>query len=117
MTVFSDEHGEAQVYFSPGVDFFYDNLGLPGNLLNGCDLENVTELGHADITAIARLPKYPTPDTDRTSVSIRKTVRNKFHKEVKCLTGTVNGDVTSFICTAHGQDVDGTRSSGSTSAS
>ena len=107
VAVYSDEHGEAQVYFSPGVDFFYDNLGLTGDLPNGCDLEHVTELGHADITAIARLPKYPTAATDRTSAPIRKTVRNHFHKEVKCAKGTVSGDTTSFICVAHGQDVDG----------
>ncbi len=107
VAVYSDEHGEAQVYFSPGVDFFYDNLGLTGDLPNGCDLEHVTELGHADITAIARLPKYPTAATDRKSAPIRKTVRNHFHKEVKCTKGTVSGDTTSFICVAHGQDVDG----------
>jgi hypothetical protein len=63
---------------------------------------------NAEITATARLPlKYPAAGTDRTSAPIRKTVRNRFHKEVKCAKGTVSGDTTSFICKAHGQDVDG----------
>jgi hypothetical protein len=56
VVVFSDEHGEAQVFFTPGVDFFWDNLGLSGNLAQSCDLEHVDVLGRAQIQATVRSP-------------------------------------------------------------
>jgi hypothetical protein len=107
--VFSDEHGEAQVYFNPGLGFFFDNLVTP-NLNGGCDLRGITELGHADITAIARYPYQKVTDPDKPSTTIRKTVNSRFDKSVSCVpkgpTPPIENSL-AFICTATAIDIDG----------
>ena len=108
--VFSDEVGEAQVYFNPGTGFFFDNVVAPdGN--GGCDLRGIDVLGVADISAVARYPYQKVTDPDKPSGTIRKVVRSLFRKEVSCvpksgLTGPEAG--TAFICTATAIDIDGT---------
>jgi hypothetical protein len=106
--VFSDEHGEAQVYFTPGSDFFFDNLGITTNRNGGCDLEGVDVVGRAEIQAIVRYPYQHTTDADKASAFITKTVRSRFHKDVHCvLKGETAPYNIAFICTAIGIDVDG----------
>jgi len=108
--LFSDEHGEAQAYFNPGLGFFFDNLVAPnGN--GGCDLRGIDVLGVADISAVARYPYQKVTDPDKPSGTIRKVVRSLFRKEVSCvpksgLTGPETN--TAFICTATAIDIDGT---------
>jgi hypothetical protein len=107
--VFSDEHGEAQVYFNPGTGFFFDNLVTP-NENGGCDLRGVTTLGTANISAVARYPYQKTTDPDKPSATITKRVGSLFNKSVTChpkagLTGPEAG--TSYICTASAIDIDG----------
>ncbi len=101
--VYSDEHGEAQVYFNPGRGFFFDRLGVGPNLNGGCELRDVTDLGHADITAIARYPYQKVTDADKPSNTLHKVVRHRFSKTLVCVPkGPVppieNGFA--FICTA-----------------
>jgi hypothetical protein len=108
--VFSDEHGEAQVYFTPGSDFFFDNLGITPNENGGCDLRGIDVLGRADIQATARYPFQKTTDQDRPSGTLTKVVRSRFNKDVSCVPkGPVppieNG--VAFICTATAIDIDG----------
>jgi hypothetical protein len=109
--VFSDEHGEAQVYFNPGTGFFFDNLGVIPNLNGGCDLRGISTLGVADISAVARYPYQKVTDPDKTSATIRKTVGSLFRKDVVCRPkGPVPPIENSlaFICTATAIDIDGT---------
>jgi hypothetical protein len=108
--VLSDEHGEAQVYFNPGLGFFFDRLGVGPNLNRGCDLRDVTNLGFADIQAIARYPYQKVTDSDKPSSTIRKVVRHRFRKDVVCVPkGPVPPIENSlaFICTATAIDIDG----------
>ena len=110
VAVYSDEHGEAQVYFDPGVDFFFDNLGIPPNGNGGCDLRGVDVLGRASITATARYPFQQPTDGPKTSTPVVKTIHSRFEKKVECapksgLTPPEAG--TAIICTATAVDVDG----------
>ncbi len=111
LVLYSDEHGEAQAYFNPGIGFFFDNLGVGTNLNLACDLRGVDVLGTADIQAIARYPYQKTTDPDKASNVITKTVGNLFSKEVVCVPkGPVPPIENSlaFICTATAIDIDGT---------
>jgi hypothetical protein len=113
--VFSDEHGEAQVYFNPGLGFFFDRLGVGPNLNGGCELRDVTDLGYADITAIARYPYQKVTDPDKASNTIRKVVRHRFSKTLVCVPkGPVPPIENSFafICTATVTDITGARVAG-----
>ena len=82
VALYSDEHGEAQAYFDPGVDFFFDNLGIPVNGNGGCDLRGIDMLGRASITATARYPFQATTDSAKTSAPIQKTIHSRFEKKV-----------------------------------
>jgi len=108
--LFSDEHGEAQAYFTPGTGFFFDNLVAPnGN--GGCDLRGITTLGTADISAVARYPYQKVTDPDKASATIRKTVTSQFRKDVTCVpkSGLTGPEAnTAWICTATAIDIDGT---------
>jgi hypothetical protein len=113
--VFSDEHGEAQVYFNPGTGFYADRLGVGPNLNGGCELRDVTDLGFADITAIARYPYQKVTDPDKPSNTIRKILRHRFSKTVTCVPkGPVPPIENSFafICTATVIDITGARVAG-----
>ena len=110
VAVYSDEHGEAQVYFDPGVDFFFDNLGIPTNGNGGCDLRGVDVLGRASITATARYPFQATTDSAKTSAPVQKTIHSRFEKKIECSPKSGLGSPetgTAFICTATAVDIDG----------
>ncbi len=47
VSVYTDEHGEANVNFVPGLGMYFDNLVANKNLNNGCDLEGVDPIGKA----------------------------------------------------------------------
>lgn len=108
VVVYTDEHGEAQVDFRPGVNAFYDALVTPDR--NGaCDLQGVDPLGTAEITAIGRYPYQPVTDPDHAAPQrLLQTVHSRFDKslfyEPK---GTTAATSNVRILTAHAQDVDG----------
>ncbi|MFN2472211.1 MAG: hypothetical protein ABR583_14735, partial [Gaiellaceae bacterium] len=110
ITVYSDEHGEIQAYFHPGLGFYFDNLGVGTNLNNACDLEGVATIGTANIQAIARYPYQKTTGQDQASNVVTKTVGNLFRKTVTCVPKGPVPPITNglaFICTATAIDVDG----------
>src|SRR4051794_8039404 len=114
VVVFSDEHGEAQVFFDPGADAFWDQLGIKGNLSTACDLEGIDPIGIAQITASARNPWLPASAAGPASPVLTKTLHSKFHKGMKCVpvSGSVTNGAATYICTAVGIDVNGRPFSG-----
>ena len=56
MAVYTDQNGEAQVRYVPGEGYWFDNLGAVKNADGGCDLQGITSLGTASITATAKYP-------------------------------------------------------------
>ncbi len=109
--IFTDEHGEAQIKFFPGLGFFFDNLGIVVNANGGCDLQGIDVLGTADITAVARYPYQKTTDPDKVSNTLPKIIHSLFDKDIDCVPkGPVPPIENSlaFICTATAIDIDGT---------
>ena len=45
ITVYTDEHGEAQASYTPGTGMFYDNVGAIMNDNGGCDLQGIDVIG------------------------------------------------------------------------
>jgi len=108
VVVYTDEHGEAQIGFRPGVDAFYDALVTPDR--NGaCDLQGVDPLGTAAITAIGRYPYQPVTDPDRQAPqTLVQTVHSLFSKTLSYEPkGTTAATQNVRLVTAHAQDVDG----------
>lgn len=107
VVVYTDEHGEAQVAFRPGVDAFYDAL-VRADRNGGCDLQGIDPLGTADLSAIGRYPYQPVTDPDHPSGTLAQTVHSLFSKtlyyEPK---GTTPATANVRLVTAHAQDVDG----------
>ena len=111
VSVYSDEHGEAQSWYDPGGfagdGFFFDRI--PGVVINadgGCDLQNVRTLGTSSITAIARYPYEPVTLPDVTSNAVTKTVNNLFNKSISCVNKGNVPDV-ARLCTVTALDIDG----------
>src|SRR4029453_7723838 len=75
VVVYTDEHGEAQVQYNPGVDAFYDALNPIKNANGGCDLEGIRVLGRSSITATARYPYKAVDDPAKVSAPLLKEVR------------------------------------------
>ena len=111
VTVYSDEHGEAQVGFRPGLGFYFDQVtGVLKNANGGCDLQLIKDgvLGTAKISATARYPfQPPLYAEDPTSDPIIKVVKSKFDKSVTYYAkgpGVENDNVR--IAVVHAQDID-----------
>jgi hypothetical protein len=108
VSVYSDEHGEADVYFVPGLGFYFDNLNVIKNSNGGCDLKNVDVLGTSHVVVTARYPYQPVTASDP-SAAVDYTVHSKFQKTLfsyaKGPAGTDN-DVDRIVL-AHAQDIDG----------
>ncbi len=112
IAVYTDEHGEAQVAYRPGVDFFphlHPAVIFDNN--RGCDLRNVIDLGHSDITATARYPYQPVTDPAKTSLALRKVVNSLWSKTITYWpkwTSQPNPETDiARIVAVHAQDVDG----------
>ena len=112
VSVYSDEHGEAQVGFRPGLGFHFDQIqGVLKNANGGCDLQLIKDkiLGTAKISATARYPfQPPLYVEDPTSDPITKVVKSKFDKSVTYYAkgpGAENDNVR--IAVVHAQDIDG----------
>ena len=112
VAVYTDEHGEAQVAYRPGLGFYFDNLPALRNDNRGCDLQDVRTLGTSDISATAKYPYQPVDDPSRTSGTIHKTVINRFDKSLSyypkgpVTEGNTSND-NSRIVVAHANDIDG----------
>ncbi len=53
VSVYTDESGEANVNYVPGLGYYFDNLAQANKNLNGgCDLENVDPIGTATIDVV-----------------------------------------------------------------
>lgn len=108
VAIYTDEHGEARVSWSPGLanDFFNTSAG--GIDENGaCDLQG-RDLGGADITATAQYPAQNVADAFPATGTLTKQVINLFNKSVSCFrknNGPNGGQV--YICTVSAQDING----------
>ncbi len=112
VSVYSDEHGEAQVGFRPGLGFHFDQIqGVLKNANGGCDLQLIKDgvLGSAKISATARYPfQPPLYVEDPISDPIIKVIKSKFDKSVTYYPkgpGAENDNVR--IAVVHAQDIDG----------
>ena len=59
VSVYTDESGEANVNYVPGLGMYFDNLSAANKNLNGgCDLENVDPIGtaHVDVDGAVSVP-------------------------------------------------------------
>jgi len=115
VAVYTDEHGEAQVAFRPGMDFYFDAMThqLDGSTVgvvdeNGaCDLQGVDVLGTASITAVARYPYQPVTDPDKAAKnSLDKVVHSLFDKSLYYRMKE-NGPKEIRVVQAHAQNIDG----------
>jgi hypothetical protein len=111
VSVYSDEHGEAQAWFDPGGvgghGFFFDRIpGVRINANGGCDLQGVGVLGTSSITAVARYPYEPVTLPDVTSNAVGKTVNNLFNKSISCVNKGNIPDV-ARLCTITALDING----------
>jgi hypothetical protein len=110
--VYSDEHGEAMVKYVPGWEFYFDAITEQNSAvetpLGGCDLQDISPLGTAEIKATARYP-VQSLDTDKVSNVLTESTYNSFLKEVTCAPkGPALPERTSYICTGLSVDIDGT---------
>jgi len=110
VSVYTDEHGEAQVAFEPGTGFFFDNLPVIKNLNGGCDLQGIDVLGTASITAVARYPYQPVTMPDRPApTTLVKTIHSDFDKSLTAVPkGPGSDNAVAQIVTASARDIDGT---------
>jgi hypothetical protein len=108
IAVYTDEHGEAQVSYTPGTGFSFDSLAAIHNANGGCDLQGIDVLGTASISATARYPYQPVTDPAKASDAIATTVHSMFDKNLTYWAkglGTAN-DVARIVL-AHAQDITG----------
>ena len=108
---YTDEHGEARVFFWPGQWFFF--LNLPGVAINangGCDLANIPGgiLGTAALSATARYPFEPVTARPVVSNTIARNVTSAFSKSITCYPkGTQPEERNAAICVAQAIDITG----------
>ena len=108
IAVYTDEHGEAQVSYTPGTGMFFDNLGAIMNDNGGCDLQGIDVLGRSNITATARYPYQPVTDPAKTSTPLVKTVHSLFTKNLTYWPkGPGPENDVARIVVAHAQDITG----------
>jgi hypothetical protein len=108
ITVYSDEHGQAEVNYVPGFGYYFDNLGALKNSDGGCDLENIDPIGSADVSVTARYPYQPVTAKDPAAAPVHFDVHSLFHKTLAAYAkgpGAANNNVR--IVLAHAQDIDG----------
>ena len=107
-TLYTDEHGEANAHWVPGLGFYFDNIGALKNSNGGCDIENKNPIGTAAVTVTARYPYQPVTARDPAATPINYVVNSLFHKTLAAYAkgpGAENANVR--IVLAHAQDIDG----------
>jgi hypothetical protein len=108
VTVYTDEHGEADVNYVPGLGFYFDNLGAPKNNDGSCDLKNIDPIGSAAITVTARYPYQMVTIGDPSAAPVNFTVHSLFQKTLTVYPkGPSSDDANVRIVVAHAQDIDG----------
>ena len=106
--VYTDEHGEARVRFSPGTQFFFGNLPFVPNANGGCDIAGINVLGTAAITAQAKYPFQPVTARPVNSNTVTKTVTSAFAKTLQCFPkGPGAQNAVAAICVAQALDITG----------
>jgi hypothetical protein len=108
VTIYTDEHGEANVNYVPGLGYYFDNLGALKNIDGGCDIENIDPIGKADVTVTARYPYQPVTAKDPSAAVAPFVVHSLFHKTLAAYAkgpGAQNNNVR--VVLAHAQDIDG----------
>lgn len=109
-TFYSDERGEVYVTYTPGDEFYFENLGVTSDTNEGCDLSSLyeKEIGNSSITATAVYPYEPVDYPSVTSEPLVKTVKSLWLKEVyEFPKGTTEADQNERIIVAKAQDIDG----------
>ena len=109
-SAYTDEHGEVRFGFAPGINFFFGNLPIVFNANNGCDIQGISPLGTATISAIARYPYQPVTAADVPGdETVTKTVTSAFNKQITCAPkGPGLANQVGFICTATAIGIDNT---------
>jgi hypothetical protein len=108
VVVYTDEHGEAQVTYTPGTGMFFDNLGALMNDNGGCDLQGIDPIGTSNITATARYPYQPVTDPAKVSAPLTKVVHSLFDKSMTYWPkGPGPANDVARIVVAHAQDITG----------
>lgn len=116
VVAYTDEHGEAQVQWNPGMGFYFNSLIDSGaaitNANGGCDLQSlynvVGGLGSANITATARYPYKPVDFPSMSSNTVHTDVTSLWSKTLGYFpkgSGTANANAR--IVVAHAQSIDG----------
>jgi hypothetical protein len=107
VTVYTDEHGEADVNYVPGFGFYFDVFGVK-NSDGGCDLKDKNPLGTADVTVTARYPYQPVTAADPAAAPVPFVVKSLFAKTLAVYPkGASPEDNNVRIVLAHAQDIDG----------
>ncbi len=116
VSVYTDNHGEAQVKYVPGMGFYFNSLITSGaaitNANGGCDLQSLYNvpggLGSATITATAKYPYKPVLLPDAASSSIVKQVASLWSKTIASFPkGAGTNNANARIVTTHAQGIDG----------
>jgi hypothetical protein len=124
VSLYTDQHGEAQVRWVPGEGFYFNSLitSTGGSILNadgGCDLQSLYGvaggLGSATVTATAVYPFKPVDYPSMTSGPVTESATSLWSKSLTAFPkGTGAANSTSQIVVAHAQDIDGTPFAGET---
>ena len=113
VSVYTDEAGEANVNFVPGLGMYFDNLAAANkNLNNGCDLEGVDPIGKAEVDVVAKYPYQPVTARAVAADPVNFTVHNLFKKTLTVFSKGVDknnivSNSVAKIVLAHAQDIDG----------
>ena len=113
VSVYTDESGEANVNFVPGLGMYFDNLSAANKNLNGgCDLENVDPIGKAQVDVTAQYPYQPITLPGAAADPVNFTVHNLFKKTLTVYSKGVDknnivSNSVAKIVLAHAQDIDG----------
>ena len=113
VSVYTDESGEANVNFVPGLGMYFDNLSTANKNLNGgCDLQNVDPIGTAEVDVVAKYPYQPVTAPSVAADPVNFSVHNLFKKTLTVYSkGVDKNGITSNsvakIVLAHAQDIDG----------
>ena len=116
VAVYTDQNGEAQVQYDPGMGFYFDSLVHNGTAIQnadgGCDLQALYGvaggLGTSSITATAQYPFKPTDFPAMRSAAVTKSVMSLWSKSLSYDPkgpGAANNN--SRIVIAHAQDING----------
>jgi len=113
VSVYTDESGEANINFVPGLGMYFDNLAAANlNKNGGCDLENVDPIGTAEVDVVAKYPFQQPTARPLAADPVNFKVHNLFKKTLTVFSkgvdanNIVSNSVARIVLT-HAQDIDG----------